>query len=75
MIFLQVAGQPLLHYFKDTDKKVAESNLKFWTASNDILTDIRCNDPLVRKKQYHTLIHLHLSEHSGSNLSLSDNER
>ena len=71
----QVAGQPLLEYFRETDKKIAESNLKFWTASNDILTDCRCNDPTVRQKQYHTLIHLHLSEFSGSHVSLSKSVR
>ena len=56
-------------YFQEINHKTAVSNLKFWTASNDILTDCRYIDPVMRQKQYHSLIQLHLAEFCESKIS------
>lgn len=66
-----IAGQPLISYFLKTGNEIAEHNLRFWTASNQVLTDIHNNDTVTRRKQYQVLINLYLSSAANTKVSLT----
>ncbi|XP_066927988.1 uncharacterized protein [Clytia hemisphaerica] len=56
----QIAGNPLLQYFKKNGLVEAANGLRFWSASTHMLTDTRFYEPLERKRQCQIIINLYL---------------
>lgn len=66
----QVAGSPLLEYFKKSGNQVAANDLRFWNTATHMLTDNRFYGPLERKRQCQVLITLYLSNEAEYKISL-----
>ena len=67
----QVAGNPLLEYFKMSGNQVAANDLRFWNAATRMLTDDRFYGPLERKRLCRVLVSLYLDDEAEFAVSLT----